>query len=247
MSKLNKTVFITGGATGIGYETAKVLSLQGWNIVLFGNNLETLEEAKRNLENVECLVDIYQGSVTQKEDLENAMSESVKKYGSLNGLVNCAGISKIQERGITDESAFKELLEVNLTGTYLACMLFGYTFGSENSAIVNIASIRARTGTDSFSPGYAASKAGVINLTKTLALELAPKIRVNAVSPGATYPTELSKVWDQAKREEIASMVPMRRLGSPLDIANVIEFLLSDKSSYVTGHTLDVNGGQWMN
>jgi len=241
----DKTVVIAGGATGIGYAAAKKMIEHGANVIILGRTEETLKSAVRNFgANASyCVCDI-----SDLKSLKITAKKIKKETGGIDCFVNCAGIAREQKQGVLDEKIYDDLMRINLKGAYLCGMVFGYGLIKHGGAIVNIGSVRARTGTPSFSSAYAAAKAGVINLTKSLALELASKkIRVNCVAPGAIYPTNISRGWTKKVRQSIASGIPMKRLGKPEEVADAVYFLSSDMSAYITGQTIDINGGLWMN
>jgi len=244
----NKKAVVIGGSSGIGLATVKQLINRGVEVAIIGRDISKLNEIRKKLGTNKSLIKVYESDASNIDSMKSVFILLKKEFGKIDYLVNSAGISIFQKQGKVDLKSFNKLVEVNLNSVYISSMLSGYELINDGGAIVNVSSIRGRTGTDSFSPGYAAAKAGVINLTKTFAMELAQKnIRVNCVSPGATYPTGLSESWPLELKEEIAKSIPMKRLGKPEEIASAIVFLLSDDASYITGQTLDVNGGQWMN
>lgn len=244
-SLLGKVAVVTGSSSGIGLATAQKLFAEGAKVILIGRNHEKLLAANHKLNDSAV---ILVADISVRTQLEKIALQIKESFGKIDFLINCAGVSRVQERGILNEDAFDELIDVNLKGTYLCSMIFGYGLINPGGAIVNISSIRGRTGTTSFSAGYAVAKAGVINLTKTFALELAGSgIRVNGVAPGPIYPTAISEKWSTEMIKEISQTVPLKRLGRPDEVANAVYFLVSDLSSYMTGQTLDLNGGLWMN
>lgn len=238
----NTTAVITGASSGIGKAIATKLVSHGCHVYVIDIN-DSLGEAT-----VKDLSKIGMASYMHCDvSSEDAVKNVAEKIGSVNYVVNVAGISLQEKKGEVSENNFDKLVAINMRSVYLMCLIFGHHHLKNDGAIVNISSIRAKTGTPSYSSGYAASKAGVENLTKSFALELAPKkIRVNCIAPGATYPTKMSENWSDAVKEEIASSVPLGRLGSPDDMANCAYFLVSDLSKYITGQTINVNGGAWM-
>lgn len=244
----NKVAIITGASSGIGKSIAVKLASEQCNLGLIARDKEKLETVKLELKKFGVKVKIYPSDVSRSNNVNKIAKQIASDFGEINFLVNSAGQSILERKAEFNEEKFDNLIDVNLKGVYLSTMLLAYPLMKNGGAIVNISSIRGRTGTPSFSSGYAAAKGGVINLTKSFALEMADdNIRVNCVAPGATYPTELSKNWTTDVKKEIVSTIPQKRLGKPEDIANAVYFLLSDMSDYITGHTLDVNGGAWMN
>lgn len=243
--KINKTVLITGATGGIGKATTELLALNSYDLILLDRSKKALVLlANKISKKYNIKVEYYDCDLSKLEDIEKIQSK-IKRFDYL---VNIAGKSVTQDKGLVDLQKFDTLIDSNLKSSYLTCMIFGYKSLNNGGAIVNISSIRARTGTDSHSSIYSAAKAGLLGLTKSMALELADKnIRVNAVAPGPTYPTKTSKMWSVELRKNISAKIPLKRLGKPIDVANTIKFLISDDSSYITGQTIDVNGGLWMN
>lgn len=245
---LKKRAIIFGGSSGIGLATTKLLGKKGVDLIIVSKNLHKLKTIKREIEKTGATIHVFAGDTSNLITMKSISKKIKNQFKKIDYLVNTVGISIPQKQGILNMEIFTKLIEVNLKSVYLISMLYGYEIMNQGGSIVNVASIRGRTGTDSFSAGYAAAKAGVINLTKTFAKELAVKnVRVNCVAPGATYPTGMSKSWPKSLRDSIAQNIPLKRLGTPKEMAKVIVFLLSKNSSYVTGQTIDVNGGQWMN
>lgn len=243
----NKIAVIVGGTSGIGYATAELLARQNYKLIIIGANPEKLQVATEKLERLTS-IESFQCDVSDADSVLTLFETIKQKNKKVDCLINAVGVSIPQSKGKVDIENFAKLLGTNLNPVYMLSMMFGYQLIGDGGSIVNVASVRGRTGTDSFSSGYAAAKAGVINLTKTFALELAEKqIRVNCVAPGLVYPTDLSRNWSAEFRLEMANKIPLGRLGSPEEIASVIEFLVSSKSSYITGQTIDTNGGLWMN
>lgn len=245
---IGKKVVIFGGSSGIGFATAMLFIENGARVAIVGQNPEKLKIAKNKFNGPGTMVQTFAGDASNPTSMKHVRKSIKGEFGKIDYLVNATGISISQKPGVLDLEAFTKLIEINLKSVYLSSMLYGYGLINKGGGIVNIASVRGRTGTDSFSQGYAAAKAGVINLTKTFATELATKnIRVNCVAPGAIYPTGMSQSWPKSLRDGIAQSIPLKRLGKPQEVARVIAFLLSEDASYITGQTIDVNGGQWMN
>lgn len=245
MKNVRVTV-ITGATSGIGLATGKLLFQKNHTLALIARNQDDLLKLKGIL-NEEEKVKIYPCDVSKSEQVKKTFEQIIQDFGSIKNLVNCASLTHSKSIERDTEEGFDEEVDINLKGTYL-CIMAAYKHISKNGAVVNFSSVRARTGALSSSVGYAAAKAGIINLTKTFALQLAPLgIRVNCIAPGAIYPTGFTIKWTEEKRNTFVETVPLKRLGKPEEIAEVVEFLLSEKASYITGHTLDVNGGAWMN
>lgn len=240
-----KTVLVTGAGSGIGKATAILLASKGYNLVIIDRNDKRLNKLAERLRlKYGISVNHYGCDLSKLGEVREIQSG----LPDIDFLVNIAGKSVKQKKGVVDVDGFDLLVNSNLKSAYLTSMIFGYNSIKNGGAIVNVSSIRARTGTNSYSSIYAATKAGILGLTKSMALELADRrIRVNAVAPGPIYPTKSSKDWTKEFRESLSSTIPLKRLGRPIDIANVISFLLSEESSYITGQTIDVNGGLWMN
>ncbi len=233
----NKIGIVTGASSGIGLAAAKSLASSGARVVGLSRNLQP---ESSNIEYLKC-------DVTSKSQIEELANFLKNKYGHIDFLVNCAGRSIKEKQAVVDENNFNALIETNLKSVYLTTMLLAYPLMTNGGSIVNVSSIRAHTGTPSFSPTYSASKSGVIGLSKSFALEMASRnIRVNCVSPGATYPTDITSDWSEEMIESVSKSIPLQRLATPADIASSICYLVSDESSYITGQTIHVNGGALM-
>lgn len=234
----NKVAVITGGGTGIGRATAVKLAREGCRIALVGLMRGDLKKTS---------VTFYSCDVTSEKQVREVFTRIGKKYGQINFLVNNAGVNTQKNfESITEDEVEREI-NVKTKGI-IFCSRAALPFMKSGGAIVNLSSVTTHTGSANSSPTYAAGNAVASNLTKSLALQLAKyKIRVNAVAPGFTYPTGLTKDYKKEKLAEMAENSLLKRLGTPEDIANGIYFLLSNLSSFVNGHTLDINGGFWMN
>ncbi len=244
--KTKGVTVITGATSGIGLATARLLAINKHKLALIARNTNDLTRVEHELIK-KTLVKSYSCDVSKSDKVNQVFTEIIAEFGTINYLINCAGITHSKPIETYTEKEFDQEISINLKGTYL-CIMFAYKHIPKRGAIVNISTIRARTGTPTSSPGYAAAKEGVINITKTFALQLAKySIRVNCIAPGAIYPTRQTEKWDKARRYAFVQATPLKRLGKPEEIADAIEFLLSEKASFITGHTLDVNGGAWMN
>jgi len=244
MSTLEKkNIIVTGASGGIGSAIIKKLSEAGANILASGTRIEKLEELKKNFENIKILrFDISQSDKIE-EFIENATSEL---GGSLDGMVNNAGITQdnLAIRMSLDE--WQKVININLTSTFLMSKFsIKKMLKNKYGKIVNITSVVGHTG-NLGQANYTASKAGIIAMSKSLAIEYAKKnININCVSPGFIKTAMTDKIDDKFK-EVIISKIPSARLGEPEDIANAVLFLSSDQSDYINGETLHVNGGMYM-
>ena len=244
MSSLEKkNIIVTGASGGIGNAIIKKLSEEGANILASGTKIEKLEELKKSFEGLKILkFDISQSDKIE-EFIENATNEL---DGSLDGIVNNAGITQdnLAIRMSLDE--WQKVININLTSTFLMSKFaIKKMLKNKSGKIVNITSVVGHTG-NLGQANYTASKAGIIAMSKSLAIEYAKKnININCISPGFIQTAMTDKIDDKFK-EVIISKIPSARLGEPDDIANAVLFLSSDQSNYINGETLHVNGGMYM-
>jgi 3-oxoacyl-[acyl-carrier protein] reductase len=244
MSNLEKkNIIVTGASGGIGNAIVKKLSEAGANIIASGTRIEKLEELKKNFEGLKILkFDISQSDKIE-EFIENATNEL---GGSLDGIVNNAGITQdnLAIRMSLDE--WQKVININLTSTFLMSKFaIKKMLKNKSGKIVNITSVVGHTG-NLGQANYTASKAGIVAMSKSLAIEYAKKnININCISPGFIKTAMTDKIDDKFK-EVIVSKIPSARLGEPDDIANAVLFLSSDQSNYINGETLHVNGGMYM-
>jgi 3-oxoacyl-[acyl-carrier protein] reductase len=237
-----KVVLITGGASGIGWATAREFAGRGWQVIIGDIDLEGAEAKAASIPSRTYAVAL---DVCSAESVSQAFGEVEARFGRLDALVNNAGIQKWTPLADMDWSTWSRVLEVNLNGVARclsrACALIEKTGG----AVVNVVSIAAERGVPMRAP-YSASKAAVIALTRAAAVEWAERgIRVNAVGPGYVA-TEMIRDFVQSGQmpaEPILAQIPMGRFAEPAEIAKTIRFLASDEASYVTGQVLFVDGG----
>ena len=239
----NKNVIVTGASGGIGHSIVKRLYDSGAKILASGTRIEKLDELKKNFENIKILkFDISQSDKVE-EFIENATNEL---GGSLDGIINNAGITQdnLAIRMSLDE--WQKVININLTSTFLMCKFaIKKMLKNKSGKIVNITSVVGHTGNVG-QANYTASKAGIVAMSKSLAIEYAKKnINVNCISPGFIKTAMTEKIDDKFK-EAIIAKIPSARLGDPDDIANAVLFLSSDQSSYINGETIHVNGGMYM-
>ena len=238
-----KNIIVTGASGGIGNAIIKKLNEAGANILASGTRIEKLEELKKNFEGIKILkFDISQSDKIE-EFIENATNEL---GGSLDGIINNAGITQdnLAIRMSLDE--WQKVINVNLTSTFLMSKFaIKKMLKNKSGKIVNITSVVGHTG-NLGQANYTASKAGIVAMSKSLAIEYAKKnININCISPGFIQTAMTDKIDDKFK-EVIISKIPSARLGKPDDIANAVLFLSSDQSNYINGETLHVNGGMYM-
>ena len=244
MSNLeNKNIIVTGASGGIGNSIVKKLNQAGANILASGTRIEKLEELKKNFENIKILKFDISQSEKISEFIENATNEL---GGSLDGLVNNAGITQDNLAIRMSLEEWQKVININLTSTFLMSKFaIKKMLKNKSGKIVNITSVVGHTG-NLGQANYTASKAAIVAMSKSLAIEYAKKnININCISPGFIK-TAMTDIIDEKFKEVIVSKIPSARLGEPDDIANAVLFLSSDQSDYINGETIHVNGGMYM-
>ncbi len=241
---MDKVAMITGATRGIGKQIALTLANEGYNIVLnYRTENDELKQLKNEIESkkVKCLT--VQGDVTNFEDCKQMIESAIEEFGKVDVLVNNAGINKDMLLARMKEEDFKQVIDVNLVGTFnMTKNIISYMMKARNGRIINISSVVGIAG-NAGQTNYSASKAGIIGFTKSLAKEVASRnILVNAVAPGFIE-TNMTDVLKQEVKDEIAKNIPLKRMGTPQDVANVVKFLASEDSSYITGQVISVDGG----
>ena len=244
MSNLkDKNIIVTGASGGIGNSIVKKLNESGANILASGTRIEKLEELKKNFKNIKILKFDISQSHKIEEFIENA---TIELGGSLDGIVNNAGITQdnLAIRMSLDE--WQKVININLTSTFLMSKFaIKKMLKNKSGKIVNITSVVGHTG-NLGQANYTASKAGIVAMSKSLAIEYAKKnININCISPGFIKTAMTDKI-DEKFKEVIVSKIPSARLGEPDDIANAVLFLSSNQSDYINGETIHVNGGMYM-
>ncbi len=239
----NKNIIVTGATGGIGNSIIKKLYDNGANILASGTKNEKLENLKKNFDNIKIL----KFDISDSSKIENFIEDASKELnGGLDCIVNNAGITQdnLAIRMSLDE--WKKVIDINLTSTFLMCKFaIKKMLKNKKGKIVNITSIVGHSGNLGQS-NYTASKAGIVAMSKSLAIEYAKKnINVNCISPGFIKTAMTDKIDDKFK-DIIISKIPSARLGEPDDIANAVLFLASNQSDYINGETLHVNGGMYM-
>ena len=239
----DKKIIVTGASGGIGNAIIKKLSEVGANILASGTRIEKLEELKKNFKNIKILRCDMSESSKIEEFIENATNEL---GGNLDCIINNAGIAQDNLAIRMSLEEWQKVINVNLTSTFLMSKFaIKKMLKNKSGKIVNITSVVGHTG-NLGQVNYTASKAGIIAMSKSLAIEYAKKnINVNCISPGFIKTAMTDKIEDKFK-EAIISKIPSSRLGEPDDIANAVLFLSSNQSNYINGETLHVNGGMYM-
>ena len=235
---------ITGGAQGIGYACAEAIAADGARIVLADKNADGVSEAAEKLGDGAVGLTCDMGDPEQIAALFDRIEAEI---GTVSILVNNAGIALPGDFLETSLEQFQQVINVNLTGSFLALQRVAKSMVASGieGAIVNMSSINAQVAIPSIAT-YCASKGGIMQLTKAAALALAPhNIRVNAVGPGSIDTDMMAAVnADPAAMEMVMSRTPLKRVGEPREIGNVVAFLASSKASYITGETIYVDGGR---
>ena len=244
---MEKVAFITGGTRGIGKQIAITLAKCGYYIAInYRNENEELENTKKEIEanNVKCLA--VKGDVSNFEDCEKNVEEIISKYGKIDVLVNNAGITRDTLLMRMKKEDFEDVINTNLVGTFnVTKNVISYMLKAHYGRIINISSVVGIAG-NAGQTNYSASKAGIIGFTKSLAKEVASRnILVNVVAPGFIE-TSMTNVLKDEIKEEIAKSIPLKRMGTTQDVANVVKFLASEDSSYITGQVINVDGGMLM-
>tara|TARA_A100000164_G_scaffold374254_1_gene406896 strand:- start:9 stop:746 length:738 start_codon:yes stop_codon:yes gene_type:complete len=239
----NKNIIVTGASGGIGNSIIKKLSEAGANLLASGTKIEKLDKIKSQFENIKIL----KFDISQSDKIEDFIENATNDLGgSLDCIVNNAGITQdnLAIRMSLDE--WQKVIDINLTSVFLMSKYaIKKMLKNKSGKVVNITSVVGHTG-NLGQVNYTASKAGIVAMSKTLAIEYAKKnINVNCISPGFIKTAMTDKIDDKFK-DAILSNIPSARLGEPEDIANAVFFLTSDQSNYINGETLHVNGGMYM-
>nr|WP_297933347.1 3-oxoacyl-[acyl-carrier-protein] reductase [uncultured Lachnoclostridium sp.] len=242
-----KVALVTGASRGIGREVAIQLASKGANVIVnYAGSKEAAEQVVKEIKEAGGQASPYQCNVNDFSAVKDMIDSIVKEYGSIDIIVNNAGITKDNLLLRMSETEFDDVIDVNLKGTFNVCKhAIRYMLKKREGRIINIASVVGITGNVG-QANYCASKAGIIGITKSIAKEVAAKgVTVNAVAPGFIQ-TDMTNVLSDKVKQELLDSLPMKRIGTPTDIANAVCFLASDNASYITGHVLEVNGGMNM-
>lgn len=238
---------VTGSTRGIGLEIAKAFGEAGYNVMLTGRTEESLEKAKGELETIGCKVaTTCISDVSKAEDANKLIANTLAVFGRIDALVNNAGVTCDNLLMRMDEDAWDKVLDTNLKGAFLVTKaVIKPMLKQKKGSIINISSVVGLMG-NAGQANYAASKAGLLGFTKSVAKEYGKKgVRVNAVAPGFIC-SDMTAVLADNVKEQMLSQVPLNRFGQARDVANAVVFLASDKASYITGQVLTVDGGMVM-
>lgn len=241
----DRVAVVIGGTSGIGRAIAHGLARAGADVVCTSRRTEQVEAAAAEIESLGRRTIRVASDVSDKASLENLLSASVSKLGKVDILVNSAGRTKREPTLNVDEETWNGIMETNLTGTLRSCQVFGrHMIENGYGRIVNIASLSTFVSLFEVA-AYAASKAAVASLTKSLAIEWAKNgVNVNAIAPGVFRTALNEKLLDESERgREFLTRTPMGRFGKVEELAGAAVFLSSEAASFVTGEVLVVDGG----
>jgi 3-oxoacyl-[acyl-carrier protein] reductase len=243
----DKVAVVTGASRGIGKAIAIKLAELGANIVVnYRSSKEAVEEVVKEIEAKGAKVLAIQGDVSKFSEAENIIKKAKEEFGRIDILVNNAGITRDGLLLRMKEEDFDSVIDVNLKGAF-NCLrhVTPIMMKQRSGKIINISSVVGVTG-NAGQVNYSASKAGIIGMTKSAARELAARgITVNAIAPGFIQ-TDMTEVLSDKVQESIKANIPLKKLGSPEDVANLSAFLASDSASYITGQVINVDGGMAM-
>ena len=242
-----KTVLVTGASRGIGKEVALKYAENGYDVIINYVSDKTDVKALENEfkeKGAECL--ILKADVSNQDEVQKLVDGAIAKFGKIDVLVNNAGITKDNLLMRMSEEEFDKVIEINLKGTFLVTKaVTKYMMKKRTGSIINLSSVVGVAG-NAGQCNYSASKAGIIGFTKSVAKELASRnIRANAVAPGFIE-TDMTSVLPDNVKEAIHNQIPLKRMGSAKEVAELIYFLGSEKSSYITGQVINIDGGMVM-
>ena len=243
-----KVALITGAARGIGKEIALTLAKEGAEVIVnYNGSKERAEAVVKEIEDMGGSARAYKCNVADEKESEQMVQDVLAEYGKVDILVNNAGITRDNLIMRMKEEDYDAVLNTNLKGAFHMIRHLSRSFIKQRSGkIINISSVSGVMG-NAGQANYAASKAGLIGLTKSVARELAGRnICVNAVAPGFIA-TEMTEVLSESVQDNLKKMIPLGKMGSPKDVANMVLFLAGENSDYITGQVFHVDGGMVMN
>lgn len=241
---MSKVVIVTGASRGIGRRTAQILGAENYKVVINYNScFESAKSLKEKIEEVGGTCEIFKGDVGNYQESKALVEFCVEKYGTVDVLVNNAGISQIKLFTDISNDEWNEMIRVNLSGVFNCTQnAVKYMIQNKQGKIINVSSMWGITGA-SCEVHYSTVKAGIIGFTKALAKELGPSnIQVNCIAPGVIV-TDMMKDFSEDDLEQLKADTPLQRLGTEDDVANLVSFLCSYKSDFITGQVISPNGG----
>ena len=244
---MSDVALITGATRGIGREIALTLGKNGYEVVInYRSENQDLEDTIELLKKENIKFYTVKGDVSSYEDSERFVKEAIEKAGKIDVLINNAGITKDTLIARMKKEDFESVIDVNLVGTFnVTKNVISHMIKNRKGRIINISSVVGVSG-NAGQTNYSASKAGIIGFTKSLAKEVGSRnILVNAVAPGFIE-TNMTDVLKDNIKEEIEKAIPLKRMGTPKDVANVVKFLASEDASYITGQVINIDGGMVM-
>jgi 3-oxoacyl-[acyl-carrier protein] reductase len=243
---VQRVAFVSGASRGIGKACAVLLARAGHRVILAARNLEKLDSIAAELRANGHEAFTVELDLASHESIKAAFAKAVQTAGPIEILVNNAGITKDALALRMKKEDWDTVIDTNLTGSFLATQQVLHGMMRERwGRIVNITSVVGEAGNAGQS-NYSASKAGLIGLTKSLAQEMSSRgITVNAVAPGFIE-TDMTGILSPEVKEKVLAGIPLKRMGTPGDVAAAVAFLASEEAGYITGHVLDVNGGMYM-
>lgn len=247
MKLKSRVAVVTGAGRGIGRAIATALAREGADIVANDIDLQTAEETVEKIKAMGRRALAIKADVSNKREVNNIVKKTLEAFRKIDILINNAGVFSSTPVENMTEQEWTRIIDVNLRGVFLCSQAVIKPMKAQRSGkIVNLASLAGKVGGVFAGAGYAASKAGVICLTKSFAKQLAPYgINVNAIAPGVIE-TDMTRDWPEEVKESFLKQIPLGRFGRPEDIAEAVVFLVSDAANYITGEIMDVNGGYLM-
>jgi 3-oxoacyl-[acyl-carrier protein] reductase len=241
-----RTVLVTGASRGIGNVCARAFASSGYRVMVAARNRERLEETASEIRSSGGEAHALEIDLASEESIKSAIGSVLKDFGQIDILVNNAGMTKDGLAVRMRAADWEQVIATNLTGAFFAIQQVLPRMMRERwGRIVNISSVVGEMG-NAGQANYAASKAGLIGLTKALAQEIGSRnITVNAVAPGYIE-TDMTRGLSQELKDKMIAQTPLRRMGTAEDVAHAVKFLASDEAGFITGHVLDVNGGIYM-
>ena len=242
-----KTAIVTGSAKGIGRQVAIDFAQEGANVVITDIDDEGMREVSSTIQKNDGVSVAETCNVAKSLEVERLVNKVIKRFGAIDILVNNAGLLLTGSIEETTDDVIDRTLDINVKGVlYFIRAVTPFMKRRNYGKILNLSSIAGKNGDHSTIFAYGASKGAVISITKSVARQLGPyNINVNAVAPHAVM-THMMDYWTDKKKEEVASLIPLHRLATPKDISSVILFLSSDDATFITGETININGGYYM-